>query len=117
MYLAGVLLNLVVPSRAFGIATSTASLGVLTTWATILLCQARLKAASERPGSPVDRPGFRMPGSPWTNYATLLFLAGVLVLMADSADERPVLALVPLIVLVLWIGWRAIKRRFPADAL
>jgi L-asparagine permease len=117
VYLGGVLLNMVVPSRAFDIATSTASLGVLTTWATILFCQARLKAASELPGSPVERPGFRMPGSPWTNYATLLFLAAVLVLMADSADERPVLALVPLIVLVLWIGWRAIKRRFPADAL
>jgi L-asparagine permease len=116
-YLAGVLLNLVVPSRAFDIATSTASLGVLTTWATILLCQARLKARSELPGSPVHRPGFRMPGSPWTNYVTLAFLAGVLVLMADSGSERPVLATIPVIVLVLWAGWRAIKRRFPVDAV
>ncbi|WP_228555953.1 amino acid permease [Catenulispora pinisilvae] len=117
VYLAGVLLNLVVPSRAFDIATSTASLGVLTTWATILVCQARLKARSELPDSPVPRPAFRMPGSPWTNYGTLVFLAGVLVLMADSGSERPVLALVPLIVLVLWVGWRAIKRRFPVDAV
>jgi L-asparagine permease len=117
VYLAGVLLNLVVPSRAFDIATSTAALGVLTTWATILLCQARLKAASDRPGSGVHRPAFRMPGAPWTNYATLAFLGGVLVLMADSADERPVLAMVPFIVLALGIGWRAIKRRFPVDAV
>jgi L-asparagine permease len=35
--------------------------------------------------------------------------------MGDSEDERPVLALVPLIALVLWVGWRTIKRRFPVD--
>jgi L-asparagine permease len=117
VYLAGVLLNLVVPSRAFDIATSTAALGVLATWATILVCQAQLKARSELPDSDLPRPSFRMPGSPWTNYLTLVFLAGVLVLMGASKDERPVLALVPVIVLVLWVGWKAIKRRFPVDAV
>ena len=58
-----------------------------------------------------------MPGIRKRLPTSRSFLAGVLVLMADSADERPVPALVPLIVLVLWIGWRAIKRRFPVDAL
>lgn len=115
VYLAGVLLNLVVPSRAFDIATSTAALGVLATWATILVCQMRLKARSELPGSRILRPDFRMPGAPWTNYGTLVFLAGVLVLMGFSAGERPVLGLVPFIVVVLWVGWRAVKRRFPVD--
>jgi L-asparagine permease len=38
VYFAGVLLNLIGPHRAFDIATALASLGVLATWITILVC-------------------------------------------------------------------------------
>src|SRR5580692_1827335 len=38
VYFLGVLLNLFVPHRAFDIATALASLGVLATWVTILVC-------------------------------------------------------------------------------
>ncbi|MEO3876045.1 amino acid permease [Nonomuraea sp. B12E4] len=106
----GVGLNYVVPKMAFEIATSIASLGVIGVWATLVYCQMRLKAAAER--GEIERPSFRMPGAPVTNWLTLGFLGLVVVLMAFS-DEANQIAfwLIPALVVVLAVGWALIKRR------
>ncbi|WP_460363729.1 amino acid permease [Actinocorallia lasiicapitis] len=109
VYFAGIVLNVVVPSKAFDIATSIASLGVLTTWATLLWCQLRLRAKAER--GELERPSFRMPGSPYTNYGTLAFLALIVVLMGLDRDQRVAVYAIPVIVVVLWLGWRAVSSR------
>jgi L-asparagine permease len=110
VYFLGVLLNLVVPHRAFDIATALASLGVLATWVTILVCQMRLRAAAER--GELSRPSFRMLGSPATNLISLAVLALVLCLMpfANSAQALA-FACLPVLAAILWYGWRRIRRR------
>lgn len=108
-YFLGVILNIFVPRRAFDIATSLASLGVLATWVSILVCQMRLRTAALRGELP--RPAFRLPGSPVTNLAGLAMLALVLGLMPFASSEQAIaFACLPALILALWYGWYRIRR-------
>jgi L-asparagine permease len=109
----GVGLNYAVPQMAFDIATSIASLGVVAVWATLVCCQIRLRAAANR--GEIERPSFRMPGAPVTNWLTLAFLGVVVALMA-FADEASKIAFwsLPAVVIVLFAGWRVVRRRASA---
>ena len=78
--LLGVGLNAVVPEQAFEIVLNVAALGILSSWAMIVLCQLKLVTWSN--AGIVRRPSFRLPFSPWSGYAVLVFLLLVLVLMA-----------------------------------
>jgi L-asparagine permease len=110
VYAAGVVLNVFVPHRAFDIATAIASLGVLVTWATLIICQLRLRAAALR--GDLTRPAFRMPGSPVTNWLTLGVLALVVILMPFAGlDQAIAFGCIPVLVVVLAASWRAIKHR------
>jgi L-asparagine permease len=108
-YFLGVLLNIFVPQRAFDIATSLASLGVLATWTTILVCQMRLRARAQR--GDLERPSYQMPWSPITNWVALAVLALVLVLMPFANSEQAIaFACLPFLAAALWYGWRRIGR-------
>ena len=109
VYFAGVMLNLFVPHRAFDIATALASLGVLSTWITILVCQMRLRTFAQR--GQVRRPSYRMPGAPVTNLIALALLVLVLCLMpfADT-DQAFAFAFIPVLAIVLRYGWHRIQR-------
>lgn len=107
VFAAGVALYYFVPERAFNIATAIASLGVITTWGALVFCQIRLREAAER--GLLDRPAFRMPGSPYTNWLTLGFLGLVVLLMpfADD-DQRIAFFCIPLLAAALVVGWRVV---------
>jgi L-asparagine permease len=115
VYLAGVVLNFFVPSGAFDIATSVASLGVLSTWVIFIVCQLRLRSAAQR--GELVRPSFRMPGSPYTNWLALGILALVVVLMPFAGfDQAIACASIPVLVVTFVVGWRLIRRRQAAAA-
>ncbi|MGI5270825.1 amino acid permease [Nonomuraea sp. CA-218870] len=99
MFLAGVALFYFLPERAFNIATACASLGVVTTWGTLVYCQLRLRRTGHRSAFP-------MPGTPYTNWLTLAFLALVVGLMpfADE-DQRVAFYLLPIVVAAIAAGW------------
>ncbi|WP_223190894.1 amino acid permease [Nonomuraea terrae] len=108
MLLGGVALFYFLPTRAFNIATACASLGVITTWGVLVYCQTRLRAAGHRSAFP-------MPGSPYTNWLTLAFLALVMLLMpfADE-DQRVAFFLIPALVVGIALGWKVVGHRRPA---
>jgi L-asparagine permease len=110
MLVLGVVLNYIMPQMAFDIATSIASLGVVAVWATLIYCQLRLRAAAKR--GEIERPSFRMPGAPVTNWLTLGFLVLVIALMpfSDQANRIAFWSL-PGVVVVLFVGWRVVRRR------
>ncbi|WP_432034773.1 amino acid permease [Streptomyces cucumeris] len=109
----GVGLNYVVPSDAFEIVLNFAALGILATWGMIMLCHL-LFWRRTRTGQ-LSRPGYRLPGSPYTEIVTLGFLASVLVLMwADGGPSRITVMALPAIVVALVIGWFAVRRRMNA---
>jgi L-asparagine permease len=105
--LTGIVLNLVVPGDAFNIALGVAALGIITSWGTIVICQLKLYRLSQR--GVLARPSFRLPGTPYTSYAALLFLAVVVVLMC-YANRWNLLALI-LAVPMLTAGWFTVRNR------
>lgn len=106
----GVPLNYIVPAQAFEIVLNVASIGIVTTWGSIVLCQILFRRAVKR--GELREVSFRMPGAPLTSWLTLAFLAGVIVLMAlDYPDGTMTIALVPLLAVALIIGWRLTRRK------
>ena len=123
VYVFGSLLNFLAPD-AFEIALEAAAIGVVFTWGTIFVCQIRLRQLTDRgviPPSP-----FPAPGSPYTSYIGLAFLVLVIVGMGVSGwQSSPYLSHkvnflvvvfgIPLIALVLALGWRAVKPKVVAN--
>ncbi|MFI5754681.1 amino acid permease [Streptomyces sp. NPDC051569] len=111
----GVGLNYVVPGEAFEIVLNIAALGVISTWGIIMLCHlAFVRRARE---GRVRRPSYQLPGSPFTELATLAFLAGVIVLMwADGDVGRRTVMLIPVIGAALVAGWFGVRGRVRATA-
>ncbi|WP_433623419.1 amino acid permease [Nocardia sp. CA-120079] len=109
--LTGVGLNAVVPEQAYEIVLNMSALGVITAWAAIVLCQLQLWRWW-RDGR-VARPAFRLIGTPYTSIATLVFLAGVVALMASSGstEQRSAIVAVPLIMVPVLVGGWFLRRR------
>ncbi|UXT43346.1 amino acid permease [Agrobacterium tumefaciens] len=106
----GVALNAVVPASAFEIALNLSALGIICAWAVIVLCQLKLWQLSER--GELVRPDFRMFGAPYTGILTLIFLFGVLVLMAfDYPVGSWTIASLLIIIPALVIGWYLLRDR------
>lgn len=108
----GVGLNLVVPAEAFNIALDLSALGIIASWVTIVVCQIQLYRWSKK--GLLNRPSFRLWGTPYTSYATLVFLGAVLALMCYE-DYWNLIALLTIIP-VLVIGWFAVRGRVLAIA-
>jgi L-asparagine permease len=105
--LLGVPLNYLVPADAFEIVLNIASVGIIMTWATIVLCQIQLKRWADKGW--LTRPSFRMFGAPYTGYLSLLFLIGVLIMVFI---DSPLTMLVTAIASILMVaGWYACRTR------
>lgn len=106
----GVALNYLVPGKAFEIVLNVSSLGIITIWCTIMLCHLAFVRLARR--GLVERPAFRLPGSPVTEWATIAFLLGVVVLMwQDPEIGRKTVLLIPLIAAALVAGWFGVRGR------
>ncbi|MCV7357044.1 amino acid permease [Mycolicibacterium fluoranthenivorans] len=110
--LLGVILNLFVPEDAFNIALDLSALGIISTWAMIVACQLQLYRWEQK--GILERPKFRLPGTPYTGYATLVFLAAVTVLMCYE-NIWNLIAIVVLIPMLIG-GWYAVRGKVNAMA-
>ena len=112
VYLVGVGLNYLVPSQVFEMVLNVASLGIVSTWGFIVVCQMMLRRAIDR--GEIPRVAFRLPFAPFTAWLTLAFLAGVLVLMGfDYPDGTYTIACVPIVLALLYGGWMILKGSSP----
>ncbi|MEU7140227.1 amino acid permease [Nocardia sp. NPDC046473] len=108
--LVGIALNGVVPDRAFEIVLNLASLGIVASWATIVLCQLQLWRWSKQ--GKAERPSFRMFGAPYTGLLTLVFLFFVVVLTGfDYPVGTWTVASLVLIIPMLIVGWLVARKR------
>ncbi|KAB1657453.1 amino acid permease [Pseudoclavibacter sp. CFCC 11306] len=106
--LMGVVLNMFVPEQAFEIVLNLASIGIISGWATITLAHLRYYQLAKQ--GLYRRPKFRMPGAPYTNYATLAFLLLVIVLIGlDYPTGTYTLASMLIVIPLLVIGWYACR--------
>lgn len=111
----GVGLNYVVPSEAFEIVLNFASIGILATWAIIVLSHLLFVRKAQR--GEVTRPSYRLPFSPYTQIVTLAFLAAVVVLMGFDETGRITLLALPAIIVALVIGWFFARKRIETSIL
>jgi L-asparagine permease len=108
--LAGVGLNYLMPKDAFELVLNFASLGILGTWAMVMICSLFFWRRSKQ--GLVERPAYRLPWAPYTQIITLVFLFSVLVLMwLDGGVGRTTVLCVPVIAALLVIGWYLVRRR------
>jgi L-asparagine permease len=107
----GVVLNYYVPEKAFEIVLNFASIGILASWAMIML--AHLLFVRRAKEGLVTRPSYRLPGSPVTEIVTLAFLAAVVVLMYfdDEGAGHTTVLCTPLILVALVVGWFCVRGR------
>jgi L-asparagine permease len=112
IYLIGVILNYLVPSEVFEIVLNIASLGIVSTWGFIVICQMMLRRAINR--GEVPAVAFRMPFAPFSSWLTLGFLLGVLVLTGfDYPDGTYTIAAIPVVAVALAAGWLVLKGSSP----
>jgi L-asparagine permease len=113
IYAFGVVLNYYVPSKVFEIVLNISSVGVVSTWAFIVVCQMKLRAAQDR--GEIARVPFRMPGGSAMSWLTLAFLLGVIVLMGNDypVGTYTILVGIPVVLVLLGIGWTLLKGAHP----
>jgi L-asparagine permease len=112
VYLVGVVLNYLLPSQVFEIVLNVASLGIVSTWGFIVVCQMILRREINR--NKIARVDFRMPFAPFTSWITLAFLFSVLVLMGfDYPDGTYTIAAIPVVAILLGLGWVILKGSSP----
>nr|BFE98306.1 hypothetical protein GCM10020185_88420 [Pseudomonas brassicacearum subsp. brassicacearum] len=100
----GVLLNFLIPSQLFELLLNLVSLGILSTWAFIVLSQIMYRRAVKR--GEAEMVSFRMPGAPFTSWLTLGFLLVVLVLLGfDYPNGTYTVLSIPLVAGALMLGW------------
>ncbi|WP_297007504.1 amino acid permease [uncultured Corynebacterium sp.] len=104
----GVIINYVAPGRAFDIAMNLTAVTLVLTWGAMIIAQMKLMKRAER--GEIERPSFRMPLAPYSNWLTLAFLLLVVVLVAsgDSIGFWTIVISIP-IILVVWFSWRWVK--------
>ncbi|MFF3928439.1 amino acid permease [Streptomyces hirsutus] len=107
----GVVLNYVVPEKAFGYVTSIATAAGIWTWLMILISHIlyrRHVVAGRLPAS-----SFPAPGGSVCSYIAIVFLLFVTALIAIDAEARICLYVMAGWAFVLGIGWVALKSRNP----
>ncbi|MFT4128161.1 MAG: amino acid permease [Gordonia sp. (in: high G+C Gram-positive bacteria)] len=108
----GIVLNLFVPEDAFNIALDLSALGIISTWVMIVACQLQMWRW-ERKGL-IQRPAFRLWGTPYTSIATLIFLGAVTALMCYDSKWNlyAIIVSIPL----LMLGWYGVRGKVMAIA-
>jgi AAT family amino acid transporter/D-serine/D-alanine/glycine transporter len=107
--LAGVLLNILVPQKAFGYITSVATVAVLWVWAMIVIAHLRYRTRVRAGLLPKQQ--FSMPGWPWTNFAVLAFILLVFALLFYVGSQHVALIAGAIWAAAVGTGWWWVSRR------
>ena len=103
-----VFLNLIIPGHVFAFVASVATTCFLFIWGSIVLAHIKYRRqlqATKQPGH-----GFKMPLFPFTDYAVLVFLAGVGVILLFRTDTLIALVGSAIWLVGLWLGKRLRNR-------
>lgn len=99
-----VVLNFLFPGKVFLYLISVALIAGIFNWTMVVITQ--MKFRKRIGAAEVEALGFRMPFYPVANYVVLVFLAGVVVLMAFLPDFRYALYVGPVWVGILYVAFR-----------
>jgi len=103
-----ILINYFLPREALGTVMSLAVAALVINWAMISWSHLRFRRAKEALG---ERPAFRSPWFPLSNYLCLAFVAALLVIMFMTPGLRISVYLIPAWLLLLGFGYWLRQRR------
>ncbi|WP_329067841.1 amino acid permease [Streptomyces sp. NBC_01429] len=111
----GVILNYIVPEKAFGYVTSVATAAGIWTWMMILISHIRYRRGARAGVLPLS--SFPAPGGALFSWVAVFFLSFVTLLIALDDDARVSLYVGAVWAVVLGAGWQYLKRSgSPASA-
>lgn len=93
-----VLINYLMPARAFELFMMLVVASMVINWAMISLTHLKFRRAMLSRSQAV---AFASPGQPWTNYLCLAFMAGILIVMYATPSARISVLLIPVWLAVL----------------
>ncbi|MBF1691367.1 MAG: amino acid permease [Selenomonas sp.] len=108
MTLIVVFLNYFFPGDAFLYLIAIATCAAVISWTTIVVTHLKFRRQCAREGKPIK---FRTPFYPWINYLCLIFLAGVVIMMAQIPGMQIAVPILPVWLIVLWLGYRSKRKR------
>ncbi|PZH06953.1 proline-specific permease ProY [Streptomyces sp. NTH33] len=110
----GVVLNYIVPEKAFGYVTSVATAAGVWTWLMILVSHILYRRGVE--AGRLRASSFPAPGGSVFSYVAIAFLLFVTVLIACDAEARICLYVMAVWAVALAVGWTVLKTRNPQVA-
>ncbi len=102
-----VLINYLIPGRAFELLMALVVSALVINWAMISLAHLKFRATKNREGI---EPKFKAFWYPFSNYLCLAFMAGILVIMCLTPGIQISVLLIPVWVLLLAVGYMLKKR-------
>ncbi|GAB3628145.1 amino acid permease [Pandoraea terrae] len=103
---AGVLLNFLIPEKAFELFSSVTVFGLVCAWTSIVLSHLKFRKIKIK-NNEVDSLTYKMPFFPYANYIVLVFVAVVMVCIAALPDMR-----MSLVVSGVWVAVVSVAYRF-----
>ena len=103
-----VLVNYLLPQKAFGLLMALVVATLLLNWVMICMAHLKFRAAMRRKGR---EPKFKALWAPASNYICIAFLLMVLVLMCTMDGMRLSAILLPVWVLFLFIAFKVLRRK------
>ncbi|MFJ2441210.1 MULTISPECIES: amino acid permease [unclassified Streptomyces] len=110
----GVILNYIVPEKAFGYVISVATASGIWTWLMILISHIRYRKAVDAGRLPAS--SFPAPGGSFFSWVAVIFLLCVTCMIAFDSDGRISLYVGAVWAVGLVVGWRYLKRQNPQIA-
>lgn len=107
----GVVLNYIVPEKAFGYVTSVATAAGIWTWLMILISHIRYRRGVEE--GRLRASSFPAPGGSLCSWIAIAFLLLVTGMIAVDAETRICLYVMAVWAVALSLGWAVLKNRHP----
>lgn len=106
--LVAVILNYLIPGKVFMYLISIAIIAAIINWTMIIITNLKFRKAKAAQGE-VDKIEFKTPLHPYTNYICLAFLLMIVVLMTTMDSMKMAVYVLPVWLLILWIGFKVKK--------
>lgn len=100
-------LNYLLPDEVFTYMMSIVTGAVVTSWILIVLTHLKFRQHCNKAGIV---PKFRSLFYPFADYLCLVFMAGILILMATMDDMRISVIVMPIWILAIWLFYRSRKK-------
>lgn len=108
-----VAINYLIPNGAFMRVMAVATAALIITWVMIVLIHLRFRKRHQQLGTPLV---YKAPAFPIINWIVLAFMGGVLVVMTQIESSRPAVIILPIWLVVLYVGYRFRRRGGAASA-